>query len=483
MPVIDLNQVFPEGVDGTREPLPKQKLFLDTALDVESSKFIAYVGGVGSGKTVVGCVTVLTWAVMYPGDYLICRQFAPELKITTYKAFLEMCPPELIVENRIADAIVRIKAVGGKISNIMFRGLEEPDKHRSLNLNAFYIDEASQCSEAAFMLLQGRLRGKYVRKGILTSNPNGHDWIYKWFVKKDHIQSELAKNNFMLIKAPSTENKHLPDDYVQGMLSTWSEDRIRREVYGDFDSFAGQVYPEFRRDVHVIKPFVIPKEWTRIIGIDHGLRNPACWLWGAVDYDENIYIYREWYNKEWLIEEICKGRGTEKGVCYYLKGERIDGAYIDPTTTQRRGQTGFSDYDHYLENLPEGFPLRLGNHDLSPGIERVKQYLKVDERTNKPSMYIFDTCVNLIEEIAQYRYQELLPNQVGRANEKEVPVKSNDHSLDALRYLIMSRPEPPSSKDDIWKKIKYNSLEGALFRELQGVKGKGTVKDPFSDGL
>jgi PBSX family phage terminase large subunit len=483
MALIDLNNCFPEAADGTRAPLPKQQHFLNSALDAKGPKYIRYCGGIGSGKTMIGCITVLSWAVMYPGDYLVCRQFFPELKITTLKTFLELCPPELIHEYRVADGIVRIKAAGGKISNVIFRQLEEPDKLRSLNLSGFYIDESSQVSEAAFMLLQGRLRGPGLRKGILTTNPNGHDWQYQWFIRQDMFKSQESKKQYLSIKAPSTENHHLPDGYVQSMMETWSEDRIQREIMGSEDAFEGMVYHEFRRDIHVVQPFVIPDQWTRIIGIDHGYRNPAAWVWGAVDYDENIYIYREYYEREHLIEEIVKGRkGGNPGVLAAMKrGERtepIEQARIDPSVRAARG-TGLSDWDAYVENLPVGFPLMPANNEKTAGIDRVKSYLKLNPRTGKPRLYIFSSCTNLIEELAQYRYKELTTNQQGKQNEKEEPMKVNDHACDALRYLVMSRPEPPKEENNVWEKLNYNSLEGSLYRELDGKKNPKPTSDPF----
>src|SRR5690606_5981562 len=105
-------------------------------------KYIRYCGGIGSGKTLIGCVTVISWAVLYPGDYLIARQFMPELIDTTYQTFKSICPPELIVDDQIARRTIVLRAANGGTSRIMFRGLEEPDKHRSLNLSGFYIDES-----------------------------------------------------------------------------------------------------------------------------------------------------------------------------------------------------------------------------------------------------------------------------------------------------------------------------------------------------
>ncbi len=481
--LINLNKSFPVGREGSHGPLPKQKEFLYAALDPNGPKYIAYVGGIGSGKTLIGCITVLCWAVMYGGDYLIARQFAPELKITTLKTFLEICPPELIVEYRVADGIVKIKSRTGKPATIIFRQLEEPDKLRSLNLAGAYVDEASQTTEAGFMLLQGRLRGLGLRKLILTTNPAGHDWIWRWFVNQDFFKAESSKKMFKLIKAPSTENVHLPEGYVQSVMETWSEDRIRREIFGDFDSFEGQVYSDFRADVHVVQPFAIPDEWERVAGMDHGYRNPACCLWGAVDYDGNVYIYREFYEREWLIEEICGGKtiGNQRisGIVALTAKERLQGVYIDPSTRNRRGTTGLSDHDTYLECLPDTFPLKMANNDKTSGIDKVKSYLKVNPRTNKPRLFIFSTCRNLLDEIATYRYQELTMGQVGQTNEKEEPKKVNDHSMDALRYLIMSRPELPNLKDI--QLVKPGSIEAALKRDFAEAQNELKAGDPFDD--
>lgn len=479
---LNLNDLFPLSTKtGKRGALPKQNQFMKEVLDPKGPQYTLYCGGVGSGKTLVGCITMIIMAVIYPGDYVIARNFTPELRDTTLKQFLEVCPKELIKEYRVADKIIKLKASGGKFSTILFRGLDEPDKLRSLNLSGFYIDESSQVSEEAFMLLQGRNRGPGINKGFLTTNPNGHDWQYKWFVKQDHFNDPSVKTRFKLIQAPSTENLHLPEGYIANMMQTWSPERIKREIEGSFDAFEGMVYHEFRRDTHVVKPFVIPKEWTKVIGIDHGYRNPAAWLWGAVDYDDNIYIYREFYEREWLIEEICNGKEKENkpGVLRLMRGEKIDQARIDPSVKAVRGQTGQSDWDIYVDHLPKDFPLMPANNEKTAGIDKVKSYLKLDAKTNKPRLFIFDTCSNLIEEISRYRYKELTPNQKGLVSEVEEPRKVDDHALDALRYLIMSRPDAPNTEDNIWNKIKYNSLEGSLIRDLKRAKNPKKKSDPF----
>lgn len=476
---INIQDCFPASADGIHGPLPKQQQFLSAALNTKGPSYILYSGGVGSGKTLIGCITILTMALMESGDYLIARLYNPELKITTYKNFLELCPPELIVEHRVADQIIKIRAADGNLSNIIFRGMEEPEKHKSLNLNAAYLDECSQISEEAFTILQGRLRGRAFRKIIATTNPNGHSWLYRYWIKKD-FNNEKAKNNFIAFHAPSTENLHLPEGYVQNMLDSWSHDRIQREVMGSWDAFQGQVYTEFERSRHVIKPFKIPDEWTKFVGLDHGYRNPAAAVWCAMDYDGNIYAYREFYQNEWIIEEIVKGRsGVGPGLVSLAKGEKLEGVWVDPSTKADRGKD--SDFTTYLEYFPRDWSLLPANNDVANGIDRIKQYLKPDQRTGNPRLFLFDTCANLIEQMAQYRYEELTPGQEMAKNIKESPVKKDDHAVDALRYAIMSRPEEPKMADTKSKLREQSTLSGSVQREFHELKQKGKSQDAWKD--
>ena len=65
------------------------------------------------------------------------------------------------------------------------------------------------------------------------------------------------------------------------------------------------------------------------------------------------------------------------------------------------------------------------NKDVFSGIERVKQYL--NKEGVKPKLYIFKSCSNLIRELKSYRW-----------GKNDNPIKTDDHSLDALRYYIMT---------------------------------------------
>lgn len=471
MSTIDLSRLFPEATDGSHKPLPKQAEFLRLALDKGGPQYIAYYGGFGSGKSVVLCAAIISQAVLYGGDYMISRHFMPELRRTTMKTFLEMCPKELIIEVRVADAEVHLRSRDGK-AIIYFVGLDEPGKIDSMNLSGFAIDEASQTTEEAFLKLQGRLRNKKgLRKGLLVGNPKGRDHVYRYFVSKIAVSPE-SRGKFRMIVAPSTENSHLPAGYIEGMLGSYSKERIQRDIMGSFDSFEGMIYSEFDRNIHVVAPYSIPPEYTRIVGLDHGFANATAAMFGAVDHDGNIIIYKEFYQAEWIIKDIVLN-----GLLPAMGKDKIDAIYIDPSTKARKGQLGLSDFSAYLEHLPKKVALVCANNEVSTGIDRVKTFMRLHPKSKKPRLTIFDTCVNLLDEIGEYRWQELSANQQGTKNAHEAPRKYHDHAVDALRYLVMSRPDPSKrdKKDD-----RFWTVETSIQKELEGLR-KPKETDPFKD--
>ena len=76
------------------------------------------------------------------------------------------------------------------------------------------------------------------------------------------------------------------------------------------------------------------------------------------------------------------------------------------------------------------------NKDMFSGIQRVKSYLK--DANGQTKLYIFKTCTNLIRELKAYHW-----------GNSDIPVKTDDHALDELRYYIMTRPVNHTPKEDL----------------------------------
>ncbi|MDP3013602.1 MAG: hypothetical protein Q8M92_05120, partial [Candidatus Subteraquimicrobiales bacterium] len=83
------------------------------------------------------------------------------------------------------------------------------------------------------------------------------------------------------------------------------------------------------------------------------------------------------------------------------------------------------------------------NNDVEGGINRIREYFQLDSN-GRAHLYIFkDKCPNLCIELQNYRYKKLTELQEKTRNLSEEPVKKNDHAVDALRYMILTRPYNP----------------------------------------
>lgn len=65
----------------------------------------------------------------------------------------------------------------------------------------------------------------------------------------------------------------------------------------EFKTFTGLVYKEFESEIHVVKPFPIPRHWRVYRGMDFGSNNPTVCVWVALDDDDNMWIYDEHYEQ------------------------------------------------------------------------------------------------------------------------------------------------------------------------------------------
>ena len=280
--------------------------------------------------------------------------------------------------------------------------------------------------------------------GLLTSNSEGKNWTYKQFVQGKGIRTAKDLGKYWIIKAPSTENSNLPEDYLE-VLNSYTGDLFDRYVRASWNVFEGQIFPDFDREVHVIKPFVIPAEWKKIGGIDHGERNPSTYLWCAVSPTGDLYFYREYYQAGEFVDYHVKQ------IKELNDGEEIDYIEIDPSVKSVRGQSGKKVDTEYKQEWFKEFgtnmPIKYANNDVAVGISRVHKYFRIDKKRKHPSsgkygaprVFIFDTCPMLADEIEGYKWKKM--SSANENDPDESPRKKDDHLVDPFRYIIMSRPD------------------------------------------
>lgn len=240
------------------------------------------------------------------------------------------------------------------------------------------------------------------------------------------------------------------DNYI-ATLASLPEAQRKQFLEGDWNTVKGAAFEEFDRPkgTHVIEPFDIPRSWYRFRAADWGYSSPFCCLWFAVDYDSNLYVYREYYGKGVIADTWARN------VAAMEKQERIWYGVIDGSTNIKRGETGPSIYETINTEIKASGSVPFRFADRSPGSraagkQEVHKRLAirptglVDKDGNdilKPSLFIFNTCVNLI------RTLPMLP--LDRLDPEKVEKKSEDHAYDALHYGLRSRPVNPAQILDV----------------------------------
>lgn len=379
---------------------------------------IAFFGGIGNGKTFAGIAKALM-RVINPDNPpqlgMIARQTYPELRDSTQRTFFELCHlmgmlPEVHYEYRKQEN--RVKFLNGH--EIIFRSLDDPAKLLSINLGWFYIDQAEEVSEEVFLTLLGRLRAVADPQCWITGNPLGHNWIWHRFIH-DPVPGNIIFN------AKTEENIHnLPEGYVDSLKNNYNEIWINRYLYGSWDAFEGQIYPDFEPSIHVKNHFTVAPEWRRFIGIDHGRTNPTAVLWGAVDQDDILYIYREHYEAGQDVDYHARA------IQAHLNEGRYETYVIDPSTGAGKKDDPETIGNRYRQLK---IPVINANNDVQGGIDKVTEYFKHGK------IFIHKSCENLIRELINYQWEQPSASRI-ELNQPERPLKKDDHSCDALKYLV-----------------------------------------------
>jgi hypothetical protein len=211
------------------------------------------------------------------------------------------------------------------------------------------------------------------------------------------------------------DNTYLTPEYIENVKRTtpagmWYDRRIK----GLWVAAEGIIYESFHRDVHGCEPFPIPADWQRVRGIDFGTVHPFVMLWGAIDPDGRLYIYREYYQTQTLI------RHHAEKIKDVSKGEKYLWTVSDHDAQER------------LEYEAHDIPTIPANKAVKLGVDLVAQRM-VDQIDDRPRVMIFNTCSELMRQIGIYRW---LPFEEGKPYREE-PLKVDDDGPDVLRYIIM----------------------------------------------
>ncbi len=242
------------------------------------TKFRAYVGGFGSGKTFVGCLDLLMFAGENPGTAQ--GYFAP-----TYRDIRDTFWPTLEEAAELLGFRVEVKRADkeahlyrGRIfyGVIICRSMDDPAGIVGFKIARALVDEidilAKDKAQAAWRKIIARMR--LVLPGVVngigvTTTPEGFRFVYEAFKRE-------PKSNYSMVQASTYENaEYLPDDYISTLKEDYPDELIQAYLLGNFVNLtSGTVYRSYDRVAHRSKETIKPKEALHI-GQDFNVNDMA----------------------------------------------------------------------------------------------------------------------------------------------------------------------------------------------------------------
>ena len=326
--------------------------------------------------------------------------------------------------------------------------------------------------EYIYLLSRNRPNGAGTRCYMrATANPGGigHGWVKERFITAsepmttiwDKVSVQLPSGETKTkyrsrIFVPSSvfDNKALLEndpDYLTRLASLPEAER-KALLYGDWDSYSGQYFTEWRNDpshyedkrwTHVIEPFEIPDGWKIYRSFDWGYNKPFSCGWWAVDYDGVVYRILELYGctqtpnegVKWTTQQVCAEIARIEHEHRWLKGKKINGV-ADPAIFSADGGESIAETASRC-----GVYFSPGDHQRIPGWMQMHYRLAFDEN-GFPMMYVFKNCKAFIRTVPTLIYDE---HKV-----EDLDTEGEDHIADETRYFLMSRPIKPrkASKPD-----------------------------------
>lgn len=321
--------------------------------------------------------------------------------------------------------------------------------------------------EYSYMFSRNRPNGKGTRVYIRASaNPGGvgHAWVKERFITaaapmtpvEQRVAVTMPDGRAREMKryrifVPSTvfDNEKLLEanpDYLAN-LALLPEAERNALLYGDWNSFSGQVFSEWRdvpehysdrRGTHVIAPFVVPPEWRVYRGFDWGYAKPFSVGWYAVDFDKRIYRIRELYGctetpdtgVKWEPSRVAEKIRQIENEDINLRGRTIRGIADPAIFADDRGNgTSIA-----AVMAKQGVFFDKGNHERLSGKMQMHNRLRFD-KNGIPMFYVFSTCRGFLRTVPTLVYSE--------TDVEDVDTHGEDHIYDECRYVLMEYPITP----------------------------------------
>ncbi len=389
-------------------------------------RFPLFVGGYGSGKT----TTMITRAVsdLFDNPGVNIGMYEPTfdlLKLTLMPRLEELFKRmQIKYDINRADHIITVEGFG----SLICRSLDNPNRLISYEVFRSHVDELDTLKQAKADDVWNRIIARQRQKSPLNPDAPNRCSVYTTPEGFRFTYNRWGKNpseSYKYVRAPTTSNPHLADDYIDSLYETYPEELVKAYIKGQWVNLkSGTCYYAFDRKIHCTTEIIRPSEPLHI-GLDFNIYKMAA----SVNVERNGISY--------TVDEIYGLRDTPD-IITEIK-ERYPGHHITvyPDASGKRGDTRSKKSDHKL--LREAKFIVRSLKTNKPFSERA---LSVNKRFQNLQHFInIEKCPHLVEGLEQQVYDE-----------SGMPDKSQDldHSPDSFGYYIIYRY--PINRNSMYEK-------------------------------
>ena len=426
-------------------PNERQKLFF-----ASRARYTAYGGARGGGKSWALRRKLVGLCLRYEGIHcLLVRRSLGELKANHVRPILEEYGEALHWHE--GEKLFRFP--NGSVIALGFCACDRDAlRYQGQEYDIIAIDEATQLSEYQFSIFKACLRGvgDVPRRMYLTCNPGGigHGWVKRLFVDREYRSDENAEDycfipalvydNPVLLKADPAYVKQL-ESLPKKLKDAW--------LYGRWDVFEGQFFPEFRQELHVVAKDAIPAPLRYFAAMDYGFDMLAALLLG-IDRSGNLFV----------INEVCTPgltlREAAERVAELCRGYEVEYIVSSPDLWNRRQDTGKSGFE-VMQSVYGMPPMQAADNRRVPGWRILREDLNSSQES--PSLRISSNCITLIRSLPALLCDALRNEDASDSPHEITPAP------EALRYAVMSRSRPWEAQNLPDRNFRFPKKSSRLF--------------------
>ena len=395
--------------------MPKQYKFV-----MSDAKQVLYSGAFGAGKSRALCFRAMRLALVSPAARVgLCRKTFVSLKSTTLRTLIEpdgdlppvLAPGTYHYHKVPGEEKIKLQGAG----EILLFGCDNHLKIGSMQMSDVCVDECVELDQDEWNMLLGRIRvsftvnhetgerNKQTISGACNPSHPGH-FLHRLFYEDVTDDSDRE-----LIETTTIENWHLPQGYVESMISTYTGPALERYIYGKWAVTEGAVYPMYDPKTHVVHR---TGPWLRYVaGVDYGFSNPMAMRVHGVDGDGASHVVSEYHRAGIHVDDFVK-------ICLSTAEHYKPITFVcDPSapaliSAMRRA----------------GLSVMKANNDVFAGICEVQNVLSGTTGLG-PRLTFEPGCKAGNLEYLSYAWKD--------SDSKDEPVKTHDHACDADRYAVM----------------------------------------------